>query len=51
MSRTTVALLAALEALIVAAIGLGICLVPITILWAAQYHLGADFAVVSRHVV
>ncbi|WP_374009736.1 DUF6350 family protein [Leifsonia sp. LS-T14] len=48
MSRTTVALLAALEALIVAAIGLGICLVPITILWAAQYHLGADFAVVWR---
>ncbi|MEV8212674.1 DUF6350 family protein [Leifsonia sp. NPDC077715] len=48
MSRTSVALLAALEALIVAAIGLGICLVPITILWAAQYHLGADFAVVWR---
>ncbi|MGO4301014.1 cell division protein PerM [Leifsonia sp. RAF41] len=48
MSRTTVALLAALEALIVAAIGLGICLVPITILWAAQYHLGADFGVVWR---
>jgi hypothetical protein len=48
MSRTTVALLAALEALIVAAVGLGICLVPITILWAAQYQLGADFAVVWR---
>ncbi|MDR6971416.1 DUF6350 family protein [Leifsonia shinshuensis] len=48
MSRTSVALLAALEALIVAAIGLGICLVPITILWAAQYHLGADFTVVWR---
>ena len=48
MSRTTVALLAALEALIVAAIGLGICLVPITILWASQYHLGADFGVVWR---
>lgn len=48
MSRTTVALLAALEALIVAAIGLGICLVPITILWAAQYQLGADFGVVWR---
>ncbi|WP_285115809.1 DUF6350 family protein [Leifsonia sp. fls2-241-R2A-40a] len=48
MSRTTVALLAALEALIIAAIGLGICLVPITILWAAQYQLGADFAVVWR---
>jgi hypothetical protein len=48
MSRTSVALLAALEALIVAAVGLGICVVPITILWAAQYHLGADFAVVWR---
>ncbi|MBW8870989.1 MAG: hypothetical protein JF618_02030, partial [Leifsonia sp.] len=48
MSRTTVALLAALEALIVAAIGIGICLVPITILWAAQYQLGADFGVVWR---
>ncbi|NUU07078.1 DUF6350 family protein [Leifsonia sp. C5G2] len=48
MSRTTVALLAALEALIVAAIGLGICLVPIAILWAAQYQLGADFTVVWR---
>ncbi|MGO4534561.1 cell division protein PerM [Leifsonia sp. 2MCAF36] len=48
MSRTTVALLAALEALIVAAIGLGICVVPITILWAAEYHLGADFGVVWR---
>jgi hypothetical protein len=48
MSRTTVALLAALEALIVAAIGLGICLVPIAILWAAQYQLGADFLVVWR---
>lgn len=48
MSRTTVALLAALEALIVAAVGLGICLVPITILWAAQYQLGADFGVVWR---
>ena len=48
MSRTTVALLAALEALIAAAIGLGICLVPITILWAAQYQLGADFSVVWR---
>lgn len=48
MSRTTVALLAALEALIVGAIGLGICLVPIVILWAAQYQLGADFTVVWR---
>lgn len=48
MNRTTVALLAALEAVVVAAIGLGICLVPLTILWAAQYHLGAEWTVVWR---
>lgn len=48
MSRTTVALLAALEAVIVAAIGLGIALVPLTILWAAQYQLGAEWIVVWR---
>jgi len=43
MNRTTVALLAALEALIVVAIGLAICLVPLTVMWAFQYHLGADW--------
>ena len=43
MNRTTVALLAALEAVIVVAIGLAICLVPLTLLWAFQYHLGADW--------
>jgi hypothetical protein len=43
MNRTTVALLAALEAVIVVAIGLAICLVPLTVLWAAQYHLAADW--------
>ncbi|MFF2053127.1 DUF6350 family protein [Leifsonia sp. NPDC058194] len=48
MNRTTVALLAALEAVIVAAIGLGIAVVPLTILWAAQYQLGADWLVVWR---
>lgn len=48
MNRTTVALLAALEAVIVAAIGLGIALVPLTILWAAQYQLGAEWIVVWR---
>ncbi|GIT79954.1 hypothetical protein LLS1_16230 [Leifsonia sp. LS1] len=48
MNRTTVALLAALEAVIVAAIGIGIALVPLTILWAAQYQLGADWLVVWR---
>ncbi|MGN6427676.1 MAG: cell division protein PerM [Leifsonia sp.] len=48
MNRATVALLAALEAVIVAAIGLAICLVPLTVLWAAQYQLGASFLVVWR---
>lgn len=48
MNRTTVALLAALEAAIVAAIGIGICVVPLTVLWAAQYHLTGDFAVVWK---
>jgi hypothetical protein len=43
MNRTTVALLAALEAAIVVAIGLAISLVPLTVLWAAQYHLAADW--------
>ncbi|MDN4616135.1 DUF6350 family protein [Leifsonia sp. F6_8S_P_1B] len=48
MNRTSVALLAALEAVIVAAIGLGVCLVPLTLLWAFQYQLGADWLVVWR---
>lgn len=48
MTRTSVALFAALEAVIVAAVGLGICLVPFTLLWAVQFHLGADFLVVWR---
>jgi hypothetical protein len=48
MNRTTVALLAALEAVIVVAIGLGISLVPLTVLWAAQYHLAADWFVFWR---
>lgn len=48
MNRTTVALLAALEAAIVVAIGLAISLVPLTVLWAAQYHLAADWFVFWR---
>lgn len=48
MNRTTVALLAALEAVIVAAVGLGIALVPLTILWAAQYHLAVDWFIFWR---
>ena len=48
MNRTTVALLAALEAVIVVAIGLGIALVPLTVLWAAQYHLAVDWLIFWR---
>jgi len=43
MNRMTVALLAALDALIVAAIGIGIALVPLTVLWAVQFHLEVDW--------
>lgn len=48
MNRTTVALLAALEAVIVVAVGIGICLVPLTVLWAAQYHLAGDWVAFWR---
>ncbi|MEO6826376.1 MAG: DUF6350 family protein [Microbacteriaceae bacterium] len=48
MNRSTTAMLAALEGLIVAAIGIGIALVPLTVLWAAQYHLGIDWSVFWR---
>ncbi len=48
MNRTTVALLAALEAVIVATVGIGICVVPLTVLWAAQYHLTGDFLVIWK---
>ena len=45
MNRPTTALFAALEALLVAAIGIGIPLVPLTVLWATQYDLQIDWAV------
>jgi Family of unknown function (DUF6350) len=48
MNRPTTALFAALEALLVAAIGIGIPLVPLTVLWAAQYDLQVDWAVFFR---
>nr|WP_179581133.1 DUF6350 family protein [Leifsonia psychrotolerans] len=44
MNRTTTALLAALEALIVVAIGVGIALVPLTILWATHFELAVDWS-------
>src|SRR5680860_750751 len=48
MNRRTTALLAALEALIVVAIGIGIALVPLTVLWATQFELGLDWLVLWR---
>ncbi|WP_174775057.1 DUF6350 family protein [Cryobacterium algoricola] len=51
MNRLTTALLAALEALIVVAIGVGVSLVPLTILWATQYGLAVDWLVFWRAAV
>ena len=48
MNRLTTALLAALEALIVVAIGVGVSLVPLTVLWATQYGLAIDWLVFWR---
>ena len=48
MNRTIVALLAALEALIAVAVGIGIVLVPLTVLWAAQFGMAVDWAVFWR---
>ncbi|MEO8907948.1 MAG: DUF6350 family protein [Microbacteriaceae bacterium] len=44
MNRLTVVLLAALDALIVVAIGIGIVLVPLTVLWATQFQLAVDWS-------
>ncbi|RWZ64405.1 hypothetical protein ELQ92_06455 [Labedella populi] len=51
MNRTTVALLAALEAFIVVAIGIAIALVPLTLLWAVQYGFALDWSVFWRAAV
>jgi hypothetical protein len=51
MNRITTALLAALEALIVIAIGVGIALVPLTVLWGTHYDLGVDWFVFWRAAV
>ncbi len=48
MRRTTIALLAALEAAVAALIGLGIVLVPLMLLWAVQYGLAIDATVFLR---
>ena len=51
MNRKTTALLAALEAVIVVAIGVGIALVPLTVLWATQFGLALDWVVFWRAAV
>lgn len=48
MRRTTIALLAALEASVAALIGLGIALVPLMLLWAVHFGLAVDAAVFLR---
>jgi hypothetical protein len=48
MSRAVVALLAAFEALITAAIGIGVALAPLSLVWAIQYHMAASWAVIWR---
>lgn len=48
MNRLAVALLAALEAFVAAAIVLGVALVTTSALWAAQYGLHVDWAVFGR---
>lgn len=48
MTRAVVAFLAAVEAVITAAIGIGVALAPLTVVWAVQYHLQASWAVFWR---
>src|SRR3990170_6910976 len=51
MNRPLTALFAALEALLVLGIGIGIPLVPLTLLWAFQYGLQIDWIVFWRAAV
>jgi hypothetical protein len=51
MNRLLTTLFAALEALLVVGIGIGISLVPLTILWAFQYGLQIDWIVFWRAAV
>ena len=48
MNRPLTALFAALEAALVVAIGIGISLAPLTILWGVQFGFGLDWAVFWR---
>jgi len=51
MNRTSVALLAALEALLTVGIGIAVALVPMTLLWAVQYGFAVDWLVFWRAAV
>jgi hypothetical protein len=51
MNRPLTALFSALEALLVVGIGIGIPLVPLTVLWATQYGLQIDWVVFWRAAV
>lgn len=48
MNRPLTAVFAVLEALLVAGIGIGITLVPLTVMWAFQYGLQVDWVVFWR---
>ncbi|WP_431030679.1 cell division protein PerM [Plantibacter sp. RU18] len=51
MKRLTVALLAALDAALAVAIGIGVALVPLLALWALHFQLGIDPAALWRGAV
>src|SRR4051812_20243190 len=51
MNRSLTVLFAAAEALLVAAIGLAITLVPLTVLWGAQFGFAPDWAIFWRSAV
>jgi hypothetical protein len=48
MNRPLTAVFAALDAVIVVAIGVGIPLIPLTLLWAAQFNLSVDWLIFWR---
>jgi hypothetical protein len=48
VNRSLTALFAALEAVLVMGVGIGITLVPLTVMWAAQYGFAVDWAVFWR---
>ncbi|OUE23989.1 hypothetical protein BFL36_06375 [Clavibacter michiganensis] len=51
MNRHATALFAALEALLVVGVGVALPLVPLTVLWAAQYDLQIDWGVFARTAI